>query len=109
MKKRILIIDDDREFVLIVTTLLTQKNHTVFSAHTIEEGIAKIEEKHPDFIFLDNQFPDGQGWAHAQYILNKYPGIQLNLISALDVPKTSSSSFRILEKQQLLEEIKNSF
>lgn len=109
MNRKILIIDDDTEYSYLVSKILSDKNHTIFSAETIEAGLALLKEKNPEVVFLDNQLPDGLGWEKAEFILANYPNTQLNLISALDVPKTSTSSFRIIEKQQLLEELKNNF
>ena len=43
------------------------------------------------------------------HTIAEYPQTQLNLISALDVPKTTASSFRILEKPLLLEELTKMF
>ena len=109
MNKKILIIDDDDQYVYIVSKILISKNYTVFTAGNIEDGIALLQEKIPDLVFLDNQLPDGLGWEKAEYILRNFPQIQLNLITSLDIPKTSSSSFRITEKNQLLEDLKNDF
>lgn len=106
MNQKVLIIDDDEGFVFILTRILS-KTHTVFAAATIQEGMALLQEKAPGCIFLDNQLPDGPGWAKAEYIMANYPNIELNLISALDVPKTTASSFRIIEKQLLLEELRS--
>jgi DNA-binding response OmpR family regulator len=107
--RKVLIIDDDKEFSYLVNRILTKKNYTVLEAKNIEEGMKLLEEHVPDFVFLDNQLPDGFGWGKAEYIMVNFPNTQLNLISALDVPKTSTSSFRILEKQLLLEELRESF
>ena len=109
MNRKILIIDDDKEYVYLVSRILTGKNYSVFTAKTLEIGMEILHEKRPEVVFLDNQLPDGLGWAKAEYILANFPNIQLNLISALDVPKTSTSSFRIIEKLQLLEELKDNF
>ena len=81
----------------------------VFVAHNIADGMRLLEEQHPDFLFLDNNLPDGLGWGKTEYILINFPHTQLNLISALDVPKTSASNFRILEKPLLLEELTKMF
>jgi DNA-binding response OmpR family regulator len=109
MSRKVLIIDDDKEFGFIISKILLKKNHQVFVAGTIEEGMLMLQENEPEIVFLDNQLPDGLGWGKAEYILANYPNIQLNLISALDVPKTSTSSFQIWEKQQLIEELRNNF
>jgi DNA-binding NtrC family response regulator len=109
MYQKILIVDDDNDFILLVTEILTKKKHQVFSAGTIAEGLVLLNEKAPDVVFLDNQLPDGSGWSKTEFILEKYPGIQLNLMSGLDVPKTTTTSFRILEKQQMLDELLTNF
>lgn len=109
MKKNVLIIDDDHAFVFLASKLLLEKNHSVFVADTIEEGMVILQEKEPDLVYLDNQLPDGLGWEKVEYILSHYPHIQLNLISGLDVPQTSTSAFRIIEKDSLLDELKKNF
>ena len=59
----------------------------------------------PEYVFLDNSLPDGMGWGKTEFILANYPLTHLNLVSALDVPKTSASTFRILEKPVSINEI----
>jgi DNA-binding response OmpR family regulator len=108
-KKKVLIIDDEEDFGMLMKRFFSQKNYDVFVAHTISDGMQLLDEVMPDIIFLDNNLPDGYGWDKTDYILSNYPQTQLNLISALNVPKTSSSSFRILEKQMLLKELTKMF
>lgn len=108
-KKKVLIIDDEEDFGMLMRRFFSQKNYEVHVAHTISDGMKLLEEVMPDIIFLDNNLPDGYGWDKTDYILSNYPQTQLNLISALNVPKTSSSSFRILEKQMLLKELTKMF
>ena len=97
-KRKVLIIDDEEDFGMLMKRFFSQKNYDVYVAYTISDGLKLLDEHLPDIIFLDNNLPDGYGWDKTDYILSTYPQTQLNLISALNVPKTSSSSFRILEK-----------
>jgi DNA-binding response OmpR family regulator len=108
-KRKVLIIDDEEDFGMLMKRFFSQKNYEVYVAYTISDGLKLLEEHLPDIIFLDNNLPDGYGWDKTDYILSTYPQTQLNLISALNVPKTSSSSFRILEKQMLLKELPKMF
>ena len=108
-KRKVLIIDDEEDFGMLMKRFFSQKNYDVYVAYTISEGLKLLDEHMPDIIFLDNNLPDGYGWDKTDYILSTYPQTQLNLISALNVPKTSSSSFRILEKQMLLKELPKMF
>ncbi|MEJ1239909.1 response regulator [Chryseolinea sp. T2] len=107
--KKVLIIDDEEDLGILFQRLLNPKHIDVYVAHTIADGMKLLEEQNPDFLFLDNNLPDGFGWGQTEYILLNYPKTQLNLISALDVPKTSASNFRILEKPLLLEELTKMF
>ena len=107
--RKVLIIDDEEDFGMLMKRFFSQKNYEVHVAYTIEDGMKLIEEIRPDIVFLDNNLPDGYGWDKTDFILTTYPQIQLNLISALNVPKTSASTFRILEKQMLLKELPKMF
>jgi DNA-binding NtrC family response regulator len=107
--RKILLIDDERDFGILMKNFFAQKNYEVYHAQTLAEGMKLLEQEKPDFIFLDNNLPDGLGWGKTEYILVNYPLAQLNLISAYHVPKTSASSFRILEKPLVLEEINKMF
>lgn len=51
--RRILIIDDDRDFVASTTALLDACGYAVSSARTGCEGLAKAQAEHPDLIVLD--------------------------------------------------------
>lgn len=107
--KKVLIIDDEVDFGLLMKSFFKPKNYDVFIAHTIADGLKTLEEQKPDFLFLDNNLPDGLGWGKTEFILVNYPDTQLNLITAMDVPKTSASNFHILYKPLLREELVRMF
>ena len=104
--KKILVIDDEKDFGFLMKSFFAPKNYEVYLAYTLEDGMRMLEEQQPDVIFLDNNLPDGLGWGKTEYILIHHPLAKLNLISALNVPKTSASTFRILEKPLKFEELK---
>ena len=107
--KKILIIDDEKDLGLILKNFFTKKKYEVYLSYTIEDGMKLMEEIIPDYILLDNNLPDGSGWGKTEYISKKFPAIELNLISAYHVPKTSATGFRILEKPISLEELDKIF
>jgi CheY-like chemotaxis protein len=53
MAKRILIIDDNPEFVEATTNLLDAKGYEVTSADNGKDGLEKAKENKPDLILLD--------------------------------------------------------
>jgi DNA-binding response OmpR family regulator len=108
-RKKVLIVDDEEDFGFLMTQFFSKKGYTTFIASSIAEGLQILENENPDFLFLDNNLPDGLGWGEAEYILMNYPKTQLNLISAMQVPKTSASTFNILYKPLITEELDRIF
>jgi len=51
--QKILIIDDDPDFVEVTKVLLETKQYDVSAAYDPEEGFAKLEEETPDALILD--------------------------------------------------------
>jgi DNA-binding response OmpR family regulator len=105
LDKKILIVDDERDFGVLMKSFFIKKSYEVFLAYSIAEGMDILEKEKPDYVFLDNNLPDGLGWEKTEYILHQYPQSQLHLISANEVPKTSSSAFFILYKPAIQEEL----
>jgi DNA-binding NtrC family response regulator len=104
-RKKVLVIDDEEDFTFLMKGFFASKGYQVFLAGSIRDGLAILNKECPDVVFLDNNLPDGLGWQISDFICSNYPDIQLNLISAYHVPKTSVLSFRIIEKPILLEEL----
>ena len=107
--KKVLIIDDEVDFGVLMRNFFTTRQYEVYVAHTIAEGMKILDQEKPDLIFLDNQLPDGLGWGKTEFILLNHPQATLNLISALDVPLTSATGFRILHKPDLKDELVKMF
>ena len=109
MHKKILVVDDEQDFGVLMKDFFSKRNYEVHIARSIADGMAILEKEKPDHLFLDNNLPDGLGWGKTDFILLHYPTTRLHLISALAVPKTSSSSFQILYKPSLPEELNKMF
>lgn len=82
IKVKILIVDDEEDYCMIMKIYFENKNYEVFLAHNLKDGLHLIKEKSPDVLFLDNNLPDGEGWQHTGEIIRDYPLIKLHLISA---------------------------
>jgi CheY-like chemotaxis protein len=80
---RILIIDDDKDFVEVTKTILESKQYQVSFAHDQDEGFARLEEEIPDAIILDIMMRKGaEGFIIARKIrkdprFNKIPILML--------------------------------
>jgi two-component system, OmpR family, alkaline phosphatase synthesis response regulator PhoP len=53
MAKKVLMIDDDPEFVDAITNILDAKGYDVVSAGDGKDGVAKAKQEKPDIILLD--------------------------------------------------------
>ena len=101
IKVKILIVDDEVDFCILMQNYFTDKNFDVFIAFNLEEGRKLIDKIRPEVLFLDNNLPDGEGWSKVNEIMEAYPGLKLNLISAYgEKPEliVKSNNIRFWEK-----------
>ncbi|HPH45847.1 MAG TPA: response regulator, partial [Chryseolinea sp.] len=68
-EKKILIVDDEKDFGILMKTFFSKKKCKVFLANSIAEGLVMLEKERPDYLFLDNNLPDGLGWGKTEFIL----------------------------------------
>ena len=59
---RILLIDDDHDFVEATRTVLESGPYEVIVAYDGDEGLAKVEEERPDLVLLDIIMPTRDGF-----------------------------------------------
>ena len=59
---KILLIDDDVDFVKATQLALESDGYTVDAAHSGDEGLVKVMETVPDLIVLDVMMPGTDGW-----------------------------------------------
>jgi two-component system, OmpR family, alkaline phosphatase synthesis response regulator PhoP len=65
---KILIVDDDPDFVEITSRILKTRPYQVTAASNGEEGVKKIREQKPDLILLDIMMPKKDGFIVADEI-----------------------------------------
>jgi DNA-binding NtrC family response regulator len=82
VKIKILIIDDEQDYCLIMKHYFESKRYEVFIANTLHSGLKLLSEEQPDILLLDNNLPDGEGWNHVEAIVSNNPTMKLHLISA---------------------------
>jgi len=108
--KKVLIIDDEVDFCILLKAYLTRHHYEVHYSHTLNGGVEQAKKISPEIIFLDNNLPDGLGWEMAMYFLEQYPAAQLNLISAYhpDLPNVKvTPALKIWEKPISLSELEH--
>jgi len=87
MKKKILLVDDDIDFIESTKTVLESKPYEVIVAHEGDEGLRKAREEKPDLILLDIIMPVKDGFTAAEQLkkdpeLRKIPTLMLTSFSA---------------------------
>jgi len=60
-KVKILIVDDERDFVEFIKIRLRNWGYNVISAYNGKEGVSSLKEKKPDIIILDCYMPEMDG------------------------------------------------
>ena len=86
-KARILLIDDDIDFVEATKTILETKLYEVIVAHEGDEGLRKAREENPDLILLDVIMPVKDGFTAAEQLkkdpqFSKIPVLMLTAFAA---------------------------
>ena len=79
---RILVVDDDRDAVVTLLTLLRDEGHDVRGLYRAKEVPAVVTEFDPDVVLLDIALPDGSGYALAEDIRRR-SGSQRPMLIAL--------------------------
>lgn len=99
-KKKILIIDDEQDLCLLMTSYFVKKNYEVHSASSLQEGIQQMQKIQPDILFLDNNLPDGIGWSKVESFLHVNPALRLFLMSGYPptFPDIPGFSYEVLIK-----------
>lgn len=81
-RTKVLIIDDEPDLCLLLKAYFSRKNWEVHVSHSLESGFQDLESLHPNLLFLDNNLPDGSGWKHAPELANRFPEMEIAMISA---------------------------
>ncbi len=86
-KAKILLVDDDPDFVEATKTVLEGKSYQVVTAYNGDDGLKKVVEERPDLIILDVIMPGKDGFAVCKelktdpryYFFSKIPVLMLTV------------------------------
>ncbi|MDD3535705.1 MAG: sigma-54 dependent transcriptional regulator [Candidatus Cloacimonetes bacterium] len=108
---KILIIDDEKNIRLTLSTILEDEGYRTETAGNIALGLEKLEEYDPDAVLLDVLLPDGNGIDALAQIKAQYPALPVIMISgnsniADAVKAIKLGAFDFLEKPLSLPKVK---
>src|SRR5215217_4506644 len=99
---RILVLDDEEDICLLLSSILRKSGHEVICSHSITEGKSMFMSFEPDFMFMDINLPDGNGLEEATAFQKLNRNVRIIMISAYDFPleikKTEQLKLEFLRK-----------
>jgi len=100
-KKRILIVDDEKDILRTTSFALEDEGYEVYTAGDAEEGMEKLRQVRPDLILLDLILPGKSGFQIAQQIksMEQYRQIPIMVISC----KTDFADKRVAARSGMVE------
>ena len=81
MKKKVLVVDDEKEIVNFLENFLARFNITTIKATTGDEAIDFCQRCQPDYVFLDIQMPDKDGITVLKELKKLNPAIKVIMIT----------------------------
>ena len=81
-KKTILIVDDDRELVDAVRTMLERQGYKVIQAHDGHQGKQAIYNQRPDLVILDMMMPRMGGYPVLEHFKDKPDAPPIIMVTA---------------------------
>lgn len=78
-----LIIDDEEDICILLSTFLRKKNIDAHYSLNLKEGLQKLAVLKPTILFLDNNLPDGSGIETIPLIRKLNNKLKIIIISAM--------------------------
>ncbi|UCB57595.1 MAG: response regulator [Candidatus Omnitrophota bacterium] len=113
MKKKILVVDDEPDFLKIITMRLEANNYQVITAPSGKEALKKIKQEKPDVVLLDILMPKLDGLETLKKIRAQNKKLPVYIITAFSTEerlklarKLSASGF-IMKSSNLKKELEH--
>jgi len=96
VKGRILVVDDDEDFLALIAEILEQSNYTPITTSDIRDLLKLIETSMPDLILLDVEMPDVDGFTVCRSIRGdaRWRNIPIVFLTARNTAEDRVAAFR---------------
>jgi CheY-like chemotaxis protein len=78
----ILVVDDDKKIVRLVSAYLEQAGYEVLTAYDGQTALPTIRRDRPDLVVLDLMLPDADGWEITRQVLHNLLANARQLVQA---------------------------
>lgn len=102
INKKILIVEDNKDYSFILQTNFKKEGFSVVVAQNGEEGLNLIEKEKPDLILLDLLMPIMDGWEMAQKMKEKNITIPIIFLTDHKDPNYISRAIEIIPTDYIL-------
>lgn len=111
MESKILIIDDEKNILSVLSDILTDFGYSVEISSSGEEGLKLLRKKEVNLLLLDIRLPDINGIDLLKKVKKDFPNIEVIMISGhatvdLAVQATKLGAYDFIEKPLSLERVK---
>lgn len=103
---KILLVDDEREFVAILTQRLTRRNYSVASAHSGKDALAQLEEDNDiEVVILDVKMSGLDGIETLKRIKKKWPLAEVIMLTGHSTLDSAINAIKLGAYDYLLKPI----
>ncbi len=112
-KKKILIVEDEMDFIGLLQTRLKANGYEVISAFSGEEALKKLKDEKPDALLLDIMLPGEDGLSILKKIRQENRNLPVFIMTAFsneerfDLANKFNASGFILKTNDLQKEVQN--
>jgi DNA-binding NtrC family response regulator len=106
----ILVVDDEKDFVEMLSLRLEEAGHRVRTAYDGDAGLAALEEAEADVVILDIRMPGKDGITVLKAIKNRHPVVEVILLTGHGTIDTAveglkSGAFDYVQKPARFDEL----
>ena len=95
MKKKILIVDDDRVVLASCRRILESEGYTASPTSSVKEALAMLEQEKFDLLLVDVIMPEYDGMYLIGNVRENLPHLPILVMSGYPTPETISSGMRM--------------
>ena len=95
MKKKILIVDDDRVVLASCRRILESEGYTVSPTSSVKEALAMLEQEKFDLLLVDVIMPEYDGMYLIGNVRKNRPDLPILVMSGYPTPETISSGLQM--------------